>query len=146
MIKKVFKPKILKYLFVGICTVAIDYLTIFISYNLLSLNYIISVCFGFLISNVFQFYVNFFYTFNLRKDNLMVIRISIFWLVVFIGNALSLLFIIILKVYITDLFIVKTLSLPLSFLYGYIASNKIIYNQYFYNYLCTKVFKCKKYL
>ena len=144
MIKKLIQPKIVKYLIVGFSTVFIDYLSIFISYNLLSFNYIVSVCFGFLISNIFQFYMNFFYTFNLKKDNLMFLRIFIFWIVVLIGNALALIFIIILKVYITDLFIVKTLSLPLSFLYGYIASNKIIYNQNFYSYLCTKVLKCKE--
>lgn len=141
MIKKLIQPKIVKYLIVGFSTVFIDYLSIFISYNLLSFNYIVSVCFGFLISNIFQFYMNFFYTFNLKKDNLMFLRIFIFWIVVLIGNALALIFIIILKVYITDLFIVKTISLPLSFLYGYIASNKIIYNNEFYNRLYLRIKK-----
>ena len=40
MINKVFKPKILKYLFVGICTVAIDYLAIFVIYSFSALTQI----------------------------------------------------------------------------------------------------------
>ena len=118
MINKIFEPKVLKYLFVGICTVAIDYLAIFIIYSVFEINYMIAIVGGFLMSNVFQFYMNFFYTFNLKRNQLIVLKMIVFWIAVIIGNTLSFLLIVFLKLFINNLFIVKTLSLPLSFLYG----------------------------
>ena len=133
MINKIFELKVLKYLFVGICTVAIDYLAIFIIYSVSEMNYMIAIVGGFLMSNVFQFYMNFFYTFNSNKNEMLVLKMIVFWIAVIIGNTLSFLLIVLLKLFINDLFIVKTLSLPLSFLYGYIVSNKVIYNNQFYS-------------
>lgn len=139
MIDKIFDPKVLKYLFVGVCTVAIDYLAIFIIYSVFEMNYMIAIVGGFLMSNVFQFYMNFFYTFNLKKNQMLVLKMIVFWIAVIIGNTLSFLFIILLKLFISNLFIIKTLSLPISFLYGYIVSNKIIYNKRFYDYLYKRL-------
>lgn len=139
MINKIFEPKVLKYLFVGICTVAIDYLAIFIIYSVFEINYMIAIVGGFLMSNVFQFYMNFFYTFNLKRNQLIVLKMIVFWIAVIIGNTLSFLLIVLLKLFINDLFIVKTLSLPLSFLYGYIVSNKVIYNNQFYSKLNLRI-------
>jgi len=133
MINKFFDPKILKYLFVGLCTVVIDYLSIIAIYSIFEINYMIAIIGGFLMSNIFQFYMNFFYTFNLKRNQMLVLKMLVFWVAVVIGNTLSFLFIILLKLFINNLFIVKTLSLPLSFLYGYIVSNKIIYNSAFYD-------------
>ncbi len=138
MINKIFELKVLKYLFVGICTVAIDYLAIFIIYSVSEMNYMIAIVGGFLMSNVFQFYMNFFYTFNSNKNEMLVLKMIVFWIAVIIGNTLSFLLIVLLKLFINDLFIVKTLSLPLSFLYGYIVSNKVIYNNQFYSKLSFK--------
>ncbi len=139
MINKIFEPKVLKYLFVGICTVAIDYLAIFIIYSVFEINYMIAIVGGFLMSNVFQFYMNFFYTFNLKRNQLIVLKMIVFWIAVIIGNTLSFLLIVFLKLFINNLFIVKTLSLPLSFLYGYIVSNKVIYNNQFYSKLNLRI-------
>lgn len=138
MINKIFEPKVLKYLFVGICTVAIDYLVIFVIYSIFELNYMISIVSGFFMSNVFQFYMNFFYTFNSNKNEMLILKMIVFWIAVIIGNTLSFLLIVLLKLFINNLFIVKTLSLPLSFLYGYIVSNKVIYNNQFYSKLNLK--------
>ncbi len=138
MINKIFELKVLKYLFVGICTVAIDYLAIFIIYSVSEMNYMIAIVGGFLMSNVFQFYMNFFYTFNSNKNEMLILKMIVFWIAVIIGNTLSFLLIVLLKLFINDLFIVKTLSLPLSFLYGYIVSNKVIYNNQFYSKLSFK--------
>lgn len=140
MINRIFEPKVLKYLLVGILTVAIDYITIFIIYSVFKIDYRIAVVGGFLTSNVFQFYMNFFYTFNLKRNEMLITKMIVFWIAVIIGNTLSFLFIVLLKSFITDLFIVKTLSLPLSFLYGYIVSNKVIYNNEFYNKLYSKIY------
>lgn len=139
MIKKIVELKIFKYLFVGICTVVIDYIIIFLIYSLLEINYIVAICSGFLASNVFQFYMNFFYTFSLKKDNLINLKMVVFWIAVAIGNGIAFLFIVGLKLFISDVFIVKTISLPLSFLYGYIVSRKVIYNPIFYNYLQQRI-------
>lgn len=139
MIDRIFEPKVLKYLFVGIFTVAIDYLSILIIYSVLEINYMIAIIGGFLMSNVFQFYMNFFFTFNLKRNQMIVLKMVVFWIAVIIGNTLSFLFIILLNFFISNLFIIKTLSLPISFLYGYIVSNKIIYNDKFYNKLSSEV-------
>ncbi|GEM_PF-3545837 len=133
MIDKIFEPKVLKYLLVGVCTVGIDYLFIYITYSVFNINYIYAVIIGFFASNLFQFFTNFFYTFNLKKDDMLMIKMVVFWIAVFIGNGLSLGLIIVLKSFINNLFLVKTLSLPLSFLYGYVVSNRVIYNEKFYS-------------
>jgi putative flippase GtrA len=138
MINKIFEPKVLKYLLVGFLTVAIDYLFIFIVFNIFEVNYMMAIAIGFLMSNIFQFYMNFFYTFNLTRADMIVIKMVIFWIAVVIGNTLSFLLIVFLKLFISDVYIVKTLSLPLSFLYGYIVSNRVIYNDEFYIWLKYK--------
>jgi putative flippase GtrA len=138
MINKIFEPKVLKYLLVGFLTVAIDYLFIFIVFNIFEVNYMMAIAIGFLMSNIFQFYMNFFYTFNLKRADMIVIKMVIFWIAVVIGNTLSFLLIVFLKLFISDVYIVKTLSLPLSFLYGYIVSNRVIYNDEFYIWLKYK--------
>lgn len=135
MIRYCIGIKILKYLLVGVLTVGIDYLSIYVTYNILSVHYILAICFGFLMSNIFQFYMNFFYTFNLVKDSLMKLRIIVFCIAVAIGNVLALAIIVFLQMFIENLFLVKTLSLPFSFIYGYTISKLIIYNQSFYNFL-----------
>jgi putative flippase GtrA len=138
MINKIFEPKVLKYLLVGFLTVAIDYLFIFIVFNIFEVNYMMAIAIGFLMSNIFQFYMNFFYTFNLKRADMIVIKMVVFWIAVVIGNTLSFLLIVFLKLFISDVYIVKTLSLPLSFLYGYIVSNRVIYNDEFYIWLKYK--------
>jgi len=135
MINKIFEPKVLKYLLVGFLTVAIDYLFIFIVFNIFEVNYMMAIAIGFLMSNIFQFYMNFFYTFNLKRADTIAIKMVIFWIAVVIGNTLSFLLIVFLKLFISNVYIVKTLSLPLSFLYGYIVSNRVIYNDEFYIWL-----------
>lgn len=135
MIDHIFKIKIFKYLLVGFLTVAIDYFFIVILFTILEINYMFAIAVGFLMSNIFQFYMNFFYTFNLKKNEFIVIKMIVFWIAVIIGNTLSFLVIVFLKLFVVNLYIVKTLSLPLSFIYGYIVSNKIIYNDVFYNYI-----------
>lgn len=132
MIDRILQPKILKYLLVGILTILIDYFFIFLTFSIFEINYMLSIVIGFLMSNIFQFYMNCFYTFNLKRNEMIVIKMIVFWVAVVIGNTMSFLFIIFLKIFIANVYIVKTLSLPLSFLYGYIVSNKIIYNDKFY--------------
>ncbi len=145
MLKKIINARIVKYLIVGILTVGIDYSTMYTLYRGLAVNYIIAVSFGFLLSNIFQFYMNFFYTFSIKEKKLLKIKMLIFWIAVIIGNSLALGLIVLLKSYITNLLVVKTLSLPLSFLYGYFVSKHIIYNTDFYRYLAAKSLISKKY-
>jgi putative flippase GtrA len=128
MISKIFEPKVLKYLFVGICTVAIDYLAIFIIYSVSEMNYMIAIVGGFLMSNIFQFYMNFFYTFSLKKDDQLKQRIIMYIISSSIGMLLGTLSVISLKYFIDSLYICKTLSLLVSFLYGFIASKYIVFN------------------
>lgn len=128
MISKIFEPKVLKYLFVGICTVAIDYLAIFIIYSVFEMNYMIAIVGGFLMSNVFQFYMNFFYTFSLKKYDQLKQRIIMYIISSSIGMLLGTLSVIGLKYFIDSLYICKTLSLLVSFLYGFIASKYIVFN------------------
>ena len=136
--------RVVKYLIVGVLTVGIDYSTTFILYGALEVNYKIAVSSGFLLSNIFQFYMNFFYTFQVKEKHLLKVKMFIFWIAVLIGNSLALGFIIFLKHYIDSLLIVKTLSLPLSFLYGYFVSKEVIYNPEFYKYLASKSLLSKK--
>jgi len=135
MIDKIFEPKVLKYLLVGVCTVGMDYLFIYITYSVFNINYIYAVIIGFFASNLFQFFTNFFYTFNLKKDDMFILKMMVFWIAVIIGNGLALGLIVVFKSFINNLFLVKTLSLPLSFLYGYVVSNRVIYNDRFYTFL-----------
>lgn len=143
--KEIINSRIVKYLIVGVLTVGIDYSTTFILYGALELNYKIAVSSGFLLSNIFQFYMNFFYTFQVKEKQLLKEKMFVFWIAVLIGNSLALGLIIFLKYYIESLLIVKTLSLPLSFLYGYFVSKKVIYNPEFYEYLASKSFMSKNY-
>jgi putative flippase GtrA len=135
MINSLISHKLFKYLLVGATTIIIDYLFIYITYSVFNINYIYAVIIGFFASNLFQFFTNFFYTFNLKKDDMFILKMMVFWIAVFIGNGLALGLIVVLKSFINNLFLVKTLSLPLSFLYGYVVSNRVIYNDRFYNFL-----------
>lgn len=141
MIRYFLGLKILKYLLVGVLTVGIDYLTIYITYSIFSLHYIIAVCFGFLMSNIFQFYMNFFYTFSLKKDSFMSLQIIVFCIAVGIGNAIALAIIMFLQIFIESLFLIKTLSLPFSFIYGYTISKTVIFNKSFYSFLLDNLKK-----
>ena len=127
-----------KYLSVGILTVSIDYFSIYLFYSVIGINYIIAVTIGFLSSNFFQFYSNFYFTFQLNKDELMKVRIIIFWIAVLIGNLIALLVIIFFNNLFDNVFLSKTLSLPLSFIYGFLVSKKVIYNHKFYEYIKQK--------
>ncbi len=145
MLQRIINTRIVKYLIVGILTVGIDYVTMYTLYQGFAMNYMIAVSFGFLLSNIFQFYMNFFYTFSIKEKKLLIIKMFVFWIAVIIGNSLALGLIVILKSYITNLLVVKTLSLPLSFLYGYFVSKHIIYNTDFYRYLASKSIIPQKY-
>ncbi len=123
-----FEKSTLKYLLVGIGTVLIDYAAIYVSYSVLYLNYIIAVIMGFVFANIFQFFSNFFFTFNLKKEEQIKKRALVFLVVILIGTALSTLAIIILESFIHSLYISKTLSLIVSFTYGFFTSKYIIYN------------------
>jgi len=138
MINSLISHKLFKYLLVGATTIIIDYLFIYIAYSVFNINYIYAVIIGFFASNLFQFFTNFFYTFNLKKDDMFMLKMMVFWIAVIIGNGLALGLIVVLKSFINNLFLVKTLSLPLSFLYGYVVSNRVIYNEKFYSLLCKR--------
>jgi len=138
MINLLISHKLFKYLLVGATTIIIDYLFIYIAYSVFNINYIYAVIIGFFASNLFQFFTNFFYTFNLKKDDMFMLKMMVFWIAVIIGNGLALGLIVVLKSFINNLFLVKTLSLPLSFLYGYVVSNRVIYNEKFYSLLCKR--------
>ena len=140
MINSLVSHKLFKYLVVGATTIIIDYLFIYITYSILNFNYIYAVTISFFASNLFQFFTNFFYTFNLKRNDILVLKMMVFWIAVIIGSGLSLGLIVVIKSFINNLFMVKTLSLPLSFLYGYIVSNKIIYNDKFYDFFIFCLF------
>ena len=120
-----------KYFIVGFLTVCIDYVFIFILYVIYDQNYVVAVIFGFLASNVFQFYSNFYFTFKLKKNSAFHERIILFWIAVIIGNTIGLLSVILFFNIFGNVFLAKTLSLPISFGYGYLVSKKIIYNEKF---------------
>ena len=124
-----FHKSTFKYLLVGIGTVLIDYAAIYISYSLLSLNYIIAIVLGFIFANIFQFFSNFFFTFELKKEEQIKKRALVFFIVILIGTALSTFTIILLETFIHSLYVSKTLSLIVSFTYGFFASKYIIYNE-----------------
>jgi putative flippase GtrA len=122
---------IYKYLIIGIITVGLDYSMIFLIYTILNMNYILAIVLGFLFSNLFQFYANFFYTFALAKDDDYYRRMILFCISACIGIALGTVTIIFFESYIQSLYISKTLSLFVSFLYGYTASKYIVFNKNF---------------
>lgn len=137
MIVMVRNKLIYKYLVVGISTVLLDYSFVFLFYSILKIHYILSVLMGFIASNIFQFYINFFYTFKLEKNDNFYERALIFIIAVLIGNLIGLVSIVLIKFVIVNLYIAKTLSLPISFLYGYFVSKNFIYNKNF------RLIKCK---
>lgn len=118
-----------KYIFIGVLTVGLDYFMIFLTYSVLNMNYILAIIFGFIVSNLFQFYANFFYTFSLDKDSGYYQRIILFIISACIGIVLGTSAIIFFEKYINSLYISKTLSLIVSFLYGYTASKYIVFNK-----------------
>lgn len=118
-----------KYLLVGGLTVLIDYLTIYILYSIVEANYIIAIIFGFLFSNIFQFFSNFFYTFQLKKETQIKKRAIAYIISAVIGMTIGTLTIIALESVINSLYISKGLSLIVSFAYGFFASKYIVYNK-----------------
>ncbi len=122
---------IYKYLIIGIITVGLDYGMIFLIYTILNMNYILAIVLGFLFSNLFQFYANFFYTFSLAKNDDYYRRMILFCISASIGIVLGTATVIFLENYIQSLYISKTLSLVISFLYGYTASKYIVFNKNF---------------
>jgi len=126
---------ILKYLFVGFTTIFIDYITIFFAYKIFNFNELISILLGFLFSNIFQFYTNFFWTFNLKNHEYIYSMMASFVIVVIIGNCIVAYIILAIDDMISNLLISKTISLPISFIYGFTMSNYLIYNEKFHKFV-----------
>ena len=122
---------IYKYLLIGIITVGLDYSMIYLIYTILNMNYILAIVSGFLISNLFQFYANFFYTFSLVKNDDYYRRMILFCISACIGIFLGTFSVIFLEIYIKSLYISKTISLFISFAYGYTASKYVVFNKNF---------------
>ena len=122
---------IYKYLLIGIITVGLDYSMIYLIYTILNMNYILAIVSGFLISNLFQFYANFFYTFSLVKDDDYYKRMILFCISACIGILIGTFTVIFLEKYILSLYISKTISLFISFAYGYTASKYVVFNKNF---------------
>jgi len=118
-----------KYIFIGIITVIIDYFGIFIFYNLFNAYYVVAITMGFIFSNLFQFYANFYYTFSLSKDNNFFKRIIMYIISALIGISIGISTIILIKQYVSSLYLAKTLSLFVSFIYGYTASKYIVFKK-----------------
>ncbi|WP_422141469.1 GtrA family protein [Arcobacter aquimarinus] len=125
----------IRYLFVSVITVLIDYITIFLIYSLLELNYILAICFGLSFAGIFQFFANFHYTFKLKNKNEYKKRAIVYFIAIIIGVFLSTLVVIILENFINSLYLSKTFSLFINFIYGYTVSKYIIFNKNikFYN-------------
>ena len=118
-----------KYILIGTITVAIDYGGIFLFYNIFNTYYIIAIVMGFLFSNIFQFYANFYYTFSLTKDNDFIKRVIMYIISACVGMGIGVGVIVILKQFISSLYIAKTLSLFVSFAYGYTASKYVVFKK-----------------
>jgi len=126
--KSFFEKSTLKYLLVGFGTVTIDYCVIFIFYSIFHFYYVIAIIMGFIFANTFQFLSNFFFTFQLKKEEQIKKRAVVFIIVASIGSTLATLSVIFFESFIHSLYISKTLSLGVSFTYGFLASKFIIYN------------------
>lgn len=122
---------IYKYLIIGIITVGLDYCMIYLIYTVMNMNYILAIVSGFLVSNLFQFYANFFYTFSLVKNDDYYRRIILFCISACIGIFIGTFSVIFLEQYIESLYISKTISLFISFAYGYTASKYVVFNKNF---------------
>lgn len=131
MLDSVRKKLVYKYLFVGFITVILDYAIVFFFYSIFNVHYMISIFIGFVATNIFQFYVNFYYTFRLDKNDSFYQRALIFVVAVLIGNFIGFFSIVLIKYIVVDLYIAKTISLPILFIYGYFVSKKFIYNKNF---------------
>ena len=124
-----FKLTIHKYILTGFFTVVVDYAGIFLFYNMLHTNYILAIMVGFFFSNVFQFYTNFYYTFNLEKDKHFKKRIAKYVVSALIGMGIGVGTIILIKEFIVSIYLAKTISLVISFIYGYTASKYFVFKK-----------------
>lgn len=122
---------IYKYLVIGVITVGLDYSMIYLIYTMFNMNYILAIVLGFLVSNLFQFYANFFYTFSLVKNDDYYRRMILFCISACIGIFIGTFSVIFLEQYIESLYISKTISLFISFAYGYTASKYVVFNKNF---------------
>lgn len=118
-----------RYIIVGAFTVAVDYSVLFLCYSVLSLHYLVSVIMGFIFSGFFQFFVNFKYTFRLEKSDRFWTRIVLFFVSASIGMFLSTATVVFFQAMINSLYISKTLSLVVSFAYGWTVSKYVIYRK-----------------
>lgn len=119
----------LKYVVFGFITVFIDYGIIFISYSVFEINYIVAILLGFIFAATFQFFSNFFYTFNLRKNNELLKRMSAFLLFTIIGITIGTSAIIYFETLFHSLYLSKTLSLFITFFYSFLISKYIVFNK-----------------
>ena len=123
------KQLISKYTLIGLVTVLIDLSVLYLSHDILHIDYIFSILLGFVAANIFQFYTNFYYTFSLTKDNNMQARVLVYILLVLFGVSIFTFIIIWLKSIFTSLYIAKFISLFLNYIYGFTVSKYIIYNK-----------------
>lgn len=128
MINVMKNKQLCKYIGVGIVTVLLDYIIIFLFFNILKTHYIVSVLMGFIASNIFQFYINFFYTFKLEKNDLFRKRMLMYLVSSMIGMVIGTTTIIFFESFFHSLYLSKTLSLFISFIYGFTASKYIVFN------------------
>lgn len=120
-----------KYILMGLFTIGIDYIMIYIIYSIFEMNYILAIMMGFLVSSIFQFYANFFYTFSLEKKDDYYWRIILFCISASLAIIIGTTTVVFFNSFVQSLYISKTLSLFISFLYGYSASKYVIFNKKF---------------
>ena len=128
MIELIKNKVMFKYIIVGILTVIIDYSVLYLFYTVLNIYYITAILLGFLFSNLFQFYMNFFYTFELEKNDIFYQRMIMYTISAIIGILLGTATIVFFESYFHSLYLSKTLSLFVNFAYGFLASKYIVFN------------------
>lgn len=127
MIKKILNKKLIKYLIVSFGGLFLDFITLFIMYSYFLFPKEISLIMGFTISNLSKYFLNQYFTFEMRNEKFSTRRFVIYWCFIIGGDTLAFVTILSINHFINDLFICKILSLIVSFIYGYYVSKKYIF-------------------
>jgi dolichol-phosphate mannosyltransferase len=128
IISKIINNQFIKYGLVGVLSVVIDYILLYISFSILSLTTTISVTIGFWGSTIFNFVMHRFYTFSDKNNDKHIKILAKYILLVVCSYFITLAFIDYFLSFGINVYISKLITLAIVYIYGFFIGKYFVFN------------------
>lgn len=115
-----------KYLLVGSTTVILDYAILYFTFSILSMGKIISLTLAYLVSGVFNFFSQKYFTFqSTGKYQAEILKYSTLALLSYL---ITILLVSLLTFYEINIYVAKLIATCITFVFVYVINDKVVYN------------------